>query len=122
MLLEIVCRVVDDVQAQALTDAARSDAYWMTHEFGVERDEAGLFCERNVLRYRPAPDIEVRVGLGTSAYELARTLLALRALHADAEVSVHPDAEIGASAAPVRTFVLTAREDLEMARQARPLL
>jgi RHH-type proline utilization regulon transcriptional repressor/proline dehydrogenase/delta 1-pyrroline-5-carboxylate dehydrogenase len=95
MLLEIARRVVDDVQAQALTDAARSDAYWIKHEFGVERDEAGLFCERNVLRYRPAPDIEVRVGLGTSAYELARTLLALRALHADAEVSVHPDAEIG---------------------------
>ena len=33
-----------------------------------------------------------------------------------------PDAEIGARAARVRTLVLTAREDLEMARQARPLL
>jgi acetate kinase len=32
------------------------------------------------------------------------------------------DAEIGATAAPTRTLVLTAREDLEMARQARPLL
>ncbi len=94
-LLAIVCCVVDDVQAQALRDAACSDAYWVTHEFGVERDEAGLFCERNVLRYRPAPAVKVRVGPGTRTYELARTLLALRALHADAEVSVHPDAEIG---------------------------
>ena len=32
------------------------------------------------------------------------------------------DAEIGHTAAPVRTLVVTAREDLEMARQARPLL
>jgi RHH-type proline utilization regulon transcriptional repressor/proline dehydrogenase/delta 1-pyrroline-5-carboxylate dehydrogenase len=95
-LLEIVRSVVDDeVRAQALSDAARSDAYWVAHEFGVERDEAGLFCERNVLRYRPYPAIAVRVGLDTSTYELARTLLALRALHSDAEVSVHPDAEIG---------------------------
>jgi acetate kinase len=44
------------------------------------------------------------------------------ALDADRNADVDPDAEIGASAAPVRTFVLTAREDLEMARQARPLL
>jgi acetate kinase len=32
------------------------------------------------------------------------------------------DAEIGHTAASVRTLVVTAREDLEMARQARPLL
>ena len=43
-------------------------------------------------------------------------------LDADRNADVAPDAEIGAPAAPVRTFVLTAREDLEMARQARPLL
>ncbi len=44
------------------------------------------------------------------------------ALDADRNADVSPDAEIGAGTAPVRTFVLTAREDLEMARQARPLL
>jgi acetate kinase len=32
------------------------------------------------------------------------------------------DAEIGVHEGPVRTFVVTAREDLEMVRQARPLL
>ena len=47
------------------------------------------------MRYRTLPVIVVRVGLGASAYELGRTLLALRALRADAEVSVHPDSEIG---------------------------
>ena len=93
-LLEIVRGVVKDEQAQALGDAARSDAYWVAHEFGIERDQARLFCESNVMRYRPLPVIAVRVGLGASAYELGRTLLALRALDADAEVSVHPDAGI----------------------------
>jgi acetate kinase len=33
-----------------------------------------------------------------------------------------PDAEIGASAAAVRTVVVRAREDVEMARQARAAL
>jgi acetate kinase len=43
-------------------------------------------------------------------------------LDADRNADVDPDAEIGVPAAPVRTLVVTAREDLEMARQARPLL
>jgi RHH-type proline utilization regulon transcriptional repressor/proline dehydrogenase/delta 1-pyrroline-5-carboxylate dehydrogenase len=94
MLLEILRPVVGDVQTEALGDAARSDAYWVTFEFEVERDEAGLFCERNVLRYRPLPATTVRVGLGASVYELARTLLALQALHSEAEVSVHPDTDL----------------------------
>ena len=41
---------------------------------------------------------------------------------ADRNTDAAPDAEIGADAAPVRTLVVTAREDLEMVRQARPLL
>jgi RHH-type proline utilization regulon transcriptional repressor/proline dehydrogenase/delta 1-pyrroline-5-carboxylate dehydrogenase len=93
-LLKIVRSVVGDIEAEALSDAARSDAYWVAHEFGIERDEACLFCERNVLRYRAFPVTTVRVGLGASAYELARTLLAQQALQSDAEVSVHPDADI----------------------------
>ena len=43
-------------------------------------------------------------------------------LDADRNTDIAPDAEIGGRAASVRTFVVTAREDLEMARQARPLL
>jgi acetate kinase len=43
-------------------------------------------------------------------------------LDADRNTDVDPDAEIGGVAAAVRTLVVTAREDLEMARQARPLL
>ena len=40
----------------------------------------------------------------------------------DRNTEATSDAEIGHTGAPVRTLVVTAREDLEMARQARPLL
>jgi RHH-type proline utilization regulon transcriptional repressor/proline dehydrogenase/delta 1-pyrroline-5-carboxylate dehydrogenase len=94
-LLETFRVAIDDrTELQALSDAARSDAYWMAHEFGIEHDEAGLFCERNVLRYRALPDLVVRIGLGATVLEWARALLALRALGSAAAVSVHPDAEI----------------------------
>jgi RHH-type proline utilization regulon transcriptional repressor/proline dehydrogenase/delta 1-pyrroline-5-carboxylate dehydrogenase len=102
-LLKIVRSVVEDDGAlQTLIDAAGSDAYWMTHQFGIERDEAGLFCERNVLRYRVFPDMVIRVGLGATTYELARALLALCALGASAEVSVDPGAETAGMKALLR--------------------
>jgi acetate kinase len=43
-------------------------------------------------------------------------------LDADRNADAASDTEIGQNTAPVRTLVVTAREDLEMARQARPLL
>ena len=100
-LLETVREAIDDDELQALASAARSDAYWVAHEFGIERDEARLFCERNVLRYRPVP-VMVRVGHGATLYELARTLLALHALGSVGEVSVNPDAEIVGADVPLR--------------------
>ncbi len=41
--------------------AADSDRYWWDHEFSVEHDPTGLFCESNVFRYRPLPRVAVRV-------------------------------------------------------------
>jgi acetate kinase len=66
-------------------------------------------------------------GVGEHAAEvrsLAASGLGFLGIELDAERNADavPDAEIGAPSAPVRTVVLTAREDLEMARQARPLL
>jgi acetate kinase len=66
-------------------------------------------------------------GVGEHAAEIrSRAVDGLRflgiAIDAERNAEVDPDAEIGAPAASVRTLVLTAREDLEMARQARPLL
>jgi RHH-type proline utilization regulon transcriptional repressor/proline dehydrogenase/delta 1-pyrroline-5-carboxylate dehydrogenase len=102
-LLETVRETIDDdSELQALASAARSDAYWVAHEFGIERDEAQLFCERNVLRYRPVPSMVVRVGQGAASYELARTLLALHALGSVAQVSVNPEAEIVGAGVPFR--------------------
>ncbi len=102
-LLETVREAIDDDdELQALAVAARSDAYWVAHEFGIERDEARLFCERNVLRYRPVPVMVVRVGRGATLYELARTLLARHALGSVGEVSVNPEAEIVGADVPLR--------------------
>jgi acetate kinase len=66
-------------------------------------------------------------GVGEHAAEvrsLAVDRLGFLGIELDAQrnADVAADAEIGVQTSPVRTFVLTAREDLEMARQARPLL
>jgi RHH-type proline utilization regulon transcriptional repressor/proline dehydrogenase/delta 1-pyrroline-5-carboxylate dehydrogenase len=62
----------------SLKAAAASDAYWMATEFGSGHDEAALFCEANVLRYRPLPSVIVRVATGPAAspFALARVVLA----------------------------------------------
>jgi RHH-type proline utilization regulon transcriptional repressor/proline dehydrogenase/delta 1-pyrroline-5-carboxylate dehydrogenase len=93
-LLDTLRSAVAEEEARALSDAVQSDAYWVAHEFGVESDEAGLFCERNLRRYRPIPVIPIRVGLRSEPYELVRTLVAVRALGSAAEMSVDPDSEI----------------------------
>jgi acetate kinase len=66
-------------------------------------------------------------GVGEHAPEIrARTAAGLGflgvALDPDANAAATADAEIGAPGAPARTVVVTAREDLEVARQARALL
>ena len=43
-------------------------------------------------------------------------------LHTERNEEARGDAEIGSGSAPVRTFVITAREDLEIARQVRVVL
>jgi acetate kinase len=66
-------------------------------------------------------------GVGEHAPEIrARTAAGLGflgvALDPDANARATADAEIGAPGAPARTLVVTAREDLEVARQVRALL
>jgi acetate kinase len=66
-------------------------------------------------------------GVGEHAPEIrARTAAGLGflgvALDPDANARATADAEIGAPAAPARTLVVTAREDVEVARQVRALL
>jgi len=83
----------------SLEAAAASDAYWMAAEFGRRHDEAALFCEENVLRYRPLPSVIVRVASrpGASPLGLARVLLAAVAagVASGLTVSVRPTARGG---------------------------
>ncbi len=56
----------DDAGWQAWLDAAlASDAAAWATEFGIDHDPTGLFCEDNILRYRPLPAIVVRLEAGT---------------------------------------------------------
>jgi RHH-type proline utilization regulon transcriptional repressor/proline dehydrogenase/delta 1-pyrroline-5-carboxylate dehydrogenase len=75
----------------ALHAAARSDAYWWAAEFGVDHDEAMLFCESNVLRYRPLPGLTIRVAPGAKPLDVARVLVAALAVGSLPTVSLHPD-------------------------------
>jgi RHH-type proline utilization regulon transcriptional repressor/proline dehydrogenase/delta 1-pyrroline-5-carboxylate dehydrogenase len=75
----------------ALHVAARSDAYWWAAEFGVDHDEAMLFCESNVLRYRPLPGLTIRVAPGAKGLDAARLLVGALTVGAAPIVSLHPD-------------------------------
>jgi RHH-type proline utilization regulon transcriptional repressor/proline dehydrogenase/delta 1-pyrroline-5-carboxylate dehydrogenase len=55
--------------------AVTDDGWWDDH-YGIPHDPTGLFCEANVLRYRPLPDLIVRVGSGATAAEVDRVLAA----------------------------------------------
>ncbi len=58
---------------QAWLDHARaSDAYWAAAEFDVDHDPSALFCEANILRYRPLSTVMIRVGTGANPFEVQR--------------------------------------------------
>jgi RHH-type proline utilization regulon transcriptional repressor/proline dehydrogenase/delta 1-pyrroline-5-carboxylate dehydrogenase len=102
----------------SLEAAAASDAYWMAAEFGPGQDEAALFCEANVLRYRPLPSVIVRVatGPGASPLGLARVLLASVAagVASGLTVSVHPGARAGTSPLPGIPVVTESADELAL--------
>ena len=60
-------------------EAARAsdEAAWRT-EFGVEHDPSGLFCESNVLRYRPLPRMALRAEADAAPRDVARVRTAAR--------------------------------------------
>ena len=76
----------------ALETAAGSDSYWWISDFGLDHDPTGLYCESNVLRYRPLPGLTVRVAPGAAPFDVARVLVAVAGVGAAAVVSLHPDA------------------------------
>jgi RHH-type transcriptional regulator, proline utilization regulon repressor / proline dehydrogenase / delta 1-pyrroline-5-carboxylate dehydrogenase len=70
-----------------------SDEYWWETYYSRSHDPSGLFCEQNVLRYRPRPDVVVRVGLDAEKADAARTLHAARVAGVRAQVSA-PSADL----------------------------
>ena len=56
---------------------ASDETAWQT-EFGVEHDPSGLFCESNVLRYRPMPRMALRAEADATPRDVARVRAAAR--------------------------------------------
>ena len=50
----------------------QSDATWWRSVYGIAHDPTGLFCESNLLRYRPLPRVGLRIGPGAGDAEVAR--------------------------------------------------
>ncbi len=92
-------QAVDPVRsATALAAAEESDAIWWERHYGVGHDPTGLFCEANVLRYRPRPDVIVRVGRDADPFEVGRVLAAARQCGVQPEVSRADEVDDGAFA------------------------
>jgi RHH-type proline utilization regulon transcriptional repressor/proline dehydrogenase/delta 1-pyrroline-5-carboxylate dehydrogenase len=91
-LADLAGLISDDGPADRawLAAAAGSDAAAWEGELGREIDRTGLSVERNVLRYRPVPEVVVRAGTGASAAEVGRVLLAAELVGARARVSADP--------------------------------
>ncbi|MDP7599004.1 MAG: bifunctional proline dehydrogenase/L-glutamate gamma-semialdehyde dehydrogenase [Acidimicrobiales bacterium] len=84
--------------ATVLAAAEESDAIWWKRHYGVDHDPTGLFCEANVLRYRPRPDVIVRVGRDADPFEVGRVLAAARQCGVQPEVSRADEVDDGAFA------------------------
>jgi RHH-type transcriptional regulator, proline utilization regulon repressor / proline dehydrogenase / delta 1-pyrroline-5-carboxylate dehydrogenase len=49
-----------------------SDRRWWQSVYGIGHDPSGLFCESNVLRYRPLPRVALRIGPGADEAAVER--------------------------------------------------
>jgi RHH-type proline utilization regulon transcriptional repressor/proline dehydrogenase/delta 1-pyrroline-5-carboxylate dehydrogenase len=73
-----------------LQAAVRSDKWWLRNYFGEEHDEAGLFCEANVLRYRPFARLAVRAEGDTALADFVRVFAAVMSAGCELDLSVPP--------------------------------
>ena len=80
-------------RARTWLDAAlRSDAQAWRSELGVEVDETGLSVEANLFRYRPHPEVTVRLEPGARPVELVRLLAAAELAGSAVRISADPQA------------------------------
>jgi RHH-type proline utilization regulon transcriptional repressor/proline dehydrogenase/delta 1-pyrroline-5-carboxylate dehydrogenase len=74
-------------QAEQLEIVARNDAWWWDAVYSRDHDPSGLFCESNVLRYRPFSLAILRSAPETPDEDIARSLLAARCCGVPVELS-----------------------------------
>jgi RHH-type proline utilization regulon transcriptional repressor/proline dehydrogenase/delta 1-pyrroline-5-carboxylate dehydrogenase len=102
-LLAVQAGLLGHAERAWLEAAARSDAHWLATELEAEHDPSGLFCEANVLRYRPLPEVVVRAGAGTPLVHVLRVAVAALGLGIEPDISLHPDVATTASGLAART-------------------
>ncbi|HEY3438410.1 MAG TPA: proline dehydrogenase family protein [Actinotalea sp.] len=89
--------------------AREDDRRWWRAELGVEHDPTGLAVESDVLRYRPVPQLTLRVGAGARAREVERVLSAARCAGVPVVVSRDDEEDDATFAAAVREGEITGR-------------
>ena len=90
-----------------LAVAAVSDDHWWRTHYGIEHDPSALFCESNVLRYRPRPHVLIRQSRDGCSADVARAVAAAtpgrcHARGVTGEHRVRPGADRPETVAPVR--------------------
>ena len=69
-------------------DAARQDDdYWWNNNYNIDQDPSRLFCEANILRYKPQPNLIVRISSDAKEKEVERVLSVIRHCEIVCEVS-----------------------------------
>jgi RHH-type proline utilization regulon transcriptional repressor/proline dehydrogenase/delta 1-pyrroline-5-carboxylate dehydrogenase len=68
-----------------------SDQRWWRWVYGIEHDPSGLFCESNVLRYRPLPRVGLRIGPGAQDVSVERVRHAAKTCGVPLVESRHED-------------------------------
>jgi RHH-type proline utilization regulon transcriptional repressor/proline dehydrogenase/delta 1-pyrroline-5-carboxylate dehydrogenase len=77
-----------------LEAAVRSDAWWQRHHFGVEHDPTGLFCEANILRYRPLRRLTLWVEADAKPAHIMRAYAAALVAGCEIDVVAADEAEL----------------------------
>ena len=70
-----------------LDAAQQDDDYWWGNHYNIDQDPSGLFCEANILRYKPQPNLIVRISSDAKEKEVERALSAINRCGATCTVS-----------------------------------
>lgn len=116
--------IAPEQEHPVLKAAAGNAAYWWQNEFNVEQDPANLTAESNIFRYRPVPEMTLRLSSTTSLVEVL--LSALMATTAGVPLSLsqaeEPSSELAAAAKAIAIPLLIESEsELQERMREMPL-